>query len=115
MSPKYLCIVLIIATIACSASCRPGAAKEETTSASVWQEFKELPTRAITGLQNMVAVLTAPRLKDRKDICVWKICSRPLKKTNKLTEKKPSETGRKLSDAELVDIWKEINSRIISV
>ncbi len=115
MSPDNLWIVLIIVTIVCSASCRPDAANEESTSARVWHQFKELSTRAITGLRNIAAVLTAPRLKDRQDICVWRICSRPLKKTNKIPEVKPSEIGRMLSDPELANIWKEINSRIVLV
>jgi len=102
--------VLIIATMFCSASCRPGAVNEETTPVSVWQQFTELSADAITALQNMAAMLTGPRLKDRQDICVWKICSRPLKKTNSIPEK-PSETGGRLSDAEFEAIWNTINLR----
>jgi hypothetical protein len=68
MNHKILWIVLIVAALLCSASCRPGAAKEETTSASLWQQFDELSARATTGLRNMAAELTAPRLKDRQDI-----------------------------------------------
>jgi len=111
MNQKSLWSVLIIATMVFSASCIPGVVKEETKSPSAWQQVKGFSTRAITGLRNIVALLTAPKLKDRKDICVWKICSRPLKKTNKITEKKPSEIGRKLSDVEMIDIWKNSNSR----
>jgi len=32
--------------------------------------------------------LTAIKYKDHRDICVWKICSRPLKKTTKAAAKK---------------------------
>ncbi len=115
MSPKYVSIVLIFATVIFSASCHPGAAKEETTPVSAWQQFKVFSARAITGLRNMAVVLTVPKLKDRQDICVWKICSRPLKRTNKIPEVKLSEAGHKLSDADLVAIWKKINPRIVSV
>jgi hypothetical protein len=111
MSSKYLWVVLIIATIVCSASCHSGAAKEGTRSLSVWQKFKALRAGAITGLRNMTALMTAPKLKDRQDICVWKICSRPLKKTNNMPEEKPSEIGRKLSDVEMIAILKSLNSR----
>ncbi len=114
MGPKYFWVVLIIATIVCSASCRSGAAKEGTRSLSVWQKFKALRAGAITDLRNMAAVLTAPRLKDRKDICVWKICSRPLKKTNSIPEEKPSEIGRKLSDVEMIAILKTLNSSLVN-
>jgi hypothetical protein len=56
--------------------------------------------------------LTAPRLKNRKDICVWKICSRPLKKTTTAKpEQKPVEIEQTLSDAELSVIWKIMFSR----
>jgi len=110
MNQKSLWIVLIIAIMVFSASCRPGAAKEETTPASVWQKLKVLSARAITGLRNMAALMTAPKLKDRQDICVWKICSRPLKKTNNMPEEKQTEIGPKLSDAELAAIWKTQNS-----
>ena len=111
MSPKYLLVVLIIATIVCSAICHSGVAKEGTKSLSVWQKFKALRAGAITALQNMAAELTAPKLKNRQDICVWKICSRPLKKTNSIPEVKPSEIGRKLSDVEMIAILKTLNSR----
>jgi len=111
MSPKYLWLVLIIATMVCSASCQSGEAKKGARSLSVWQKFKALRTGAITGLRNMADVLTAPKLKNRQDICVWKICSRPLKKTNSISKEKTSEIGRKLSDVEMIAILKTLNSR----
>jgi len=114
MNPKYLWVVLIIATIVCSANCHSGAAKEETTPAGVWQQFKVLSARVITALRNMAVELTAPKLKDRQDICVWKICSRPLKKTNNMPEEKPSETKGRLSDAEMIAIWKTLNSSLVN-
>jgi len=115
MSPKHLWIVLIIATIVCSTSGHSGAAKEETTPADVWQKFKESSARVITALRNMAAVLTAPRLKDRQGICVWKICSRPLKKTNSIPEVKPLETGGGLSDVKMIAILKSLeNSSLVN-
>ncbi len=100
-----------------SASCIPGAVKEETKSPSAWQQVKRLSARAITCLQNIVALLTAPKLKDSKDICVWKICSRPLKKTNNMTDnkEKPSETGGRLSDAKVMVILKALNERRVGI
>ncbi len=119
MNQKSVWIVLIVAALVCSASIRPGEAKDETTLASVWQQFKELSARTITGFEKTVsgitAVLTASKLKDRKDICVWKICSRPLKKTNGVSGEKPSEVGHKLSDAELMAILKTLNSRRMGI
>jgi len=110
MDKKSLWIVLIIATMVCSASCQSGAAKKGTRSLSVWQNFKE--SSAITRLRNMADVLTAPKLKNRQDICVWKICSRPLKKTNSIPEEKPSKTEGRLSDIEMIAIWETLNLRI---
>ncbi len=115
MSPKYLWIVLIIATMVCYASCRPGAAKEGTTPASVWLQFKELSADAITSLRNIAALMISPKLKNRQDICVWKICSRPLKKTNKIPEVKPSESGGRLSDGDMIAILKNLeNSSLVN-
>jgi len=115
MSPKYLWIVLIIATMVCSASCQSGAAREETRPASVWQQFKELSADAITSLRNIAALIISPKLKNRQDICVWKICSRPLKKTNKIPEEKPSESGGRLSDGDMIAILKNLeNSRRVN-
>jgi len=103
-----------VAALVCSASCRPGAVEDGTMSASVLNELRELSVRVITGIEKTVsgitALLNASKLKDRQDICVWKICSRPLKKANKIPEVKPLEIGRKLSDAELTAIWKTQNS-----
>jgi hypothetical protein len=114
MNQTTLWIVLIVAALVCSASCRPGAVKEVTMSASVLNELRELSVRVIAGFENTVsgitAVLNAPKLKGRQNICVWKICRRPLKKTNRIPEVKPLEIGRKLSDAELAAIWKTQNS-----
>ncbi len=96
----------------CSASCQSGEAKKGARSLSAWQKFKALRTGAITGLRNMADVLTAPKLKNRQDICVWKICSRPLKKTNSIPEEKPSKTEGRLSDIEMIAIWETLNLRI---
>jgi len=115
MNQKSLWIVLIIAIMVFSASCHSGAAKEETTPAGVWQQFKVLSARVITALRNMAVELTAPRLKDRQDICIWKICSRPLKKTNNMPEEKQSETGGRLSDSEIMSILKTFNSRRVGI
>jgi len=77
--------------------------------------FEEKTFELFQELKSAWGKLTAPMFKGRKDICVWKICSRPLKKTNKVSEKKPSEIGRKLDDAEMMAIWKTINSRIVGI
>ncbi len=115
MDKKSLWIVLIIATMVCSASCQSGEAKKGARSLSAWQKFKALRTGAITGLRNMADVLTAPKLKNRQDICVWKICSRPLKKTNSIPEVKPLETGGGLSDVKMIAILKSLeNSSLVN-
>ncbi len=72
-------IILIVATLVCSENSRPGEAKEETVQPSVWQQLRELSAEAITGLWNMVALRIAPRLKDRKNICLEDLQSVPQK------------------------------------
>ena len=64
----------------CSAVCSVESAREEAGSSGVWEKLKDLSVGFIARLgktnTDLVTVLTAPRLKDPKDICVWKICSR---------------------------------------
>jgi len=58
--------------------------------------FEEKKFELFEELKSAWGKLTETMMKDRKDICVWKICSRPLKKTakvmaeNKTAEKKDS-------------------------
>ncbi len=47
---------------------------------NVWAEFK-------TKLRSFYHELTEPKVKNKYDICIWKICSRPLKKDNEPPEK----------------------------
>jgi hypothetical protein len=51
--------------------------------------------------------LTAPRLKDRMDICVWKICSRPLKTTT--TAKPELKKGEKAGGSRKIRIFEDKN------
>ena len=60
-------------------------------------EFEKIKTDVFHELKSAWGKLTAPKLKDRKDICVWKICSRPLRKTAKVVaENKTAENGGQL-------------------
>jgi hypothetical protein len=60
-------------------------------------KLEKLKTDVFHELKSAWGKITAPRLKDRKDICVWKICSRPLKKTAKVVaENKTAENGGQL-------------------
>jgi hypothetical protein len=55
------------------------------------------------------------KAENRKEIFVWKICSRPLKTTTTAKpEHKPAGIEQTLSDAELSLIWKIMYSRLAS-
>jgi len=72
MSPKYLWIALIIATMVFSPSCRPGAAKGETKQASVWQT--KAP-RKILRIRFRFSVTLIPRIFLGVYVCLRQECS----------------------------------------
>ena len=115
---KFLSLLVVLAVVAVVSlsGCQANSVNTSLGGLSKTKlEFEKITTDVFHELKSAWRKLTAPMFKGRKDICVWKICSRPLKKTNKVSEKKPSEIGRKLYDAEMMAIWKTINSRIVGI
>jgi len=93
MKPASVLIIFLMFVICTSGYVH--AETEETEWVSLFSYVKNLGTNALKSVAEYVSEgvekLTAKKYKDRKDICVWKICSRPLKKVNnsaKLDEKK---------------------------
>jgi hypothetical protein len=94
-----LLIVLVIVVLSLSGS-------QASTNVMV-PESEGRTTISPQGPGGIWKKLTAPRLKDRKDICLWKICSRPLKKT---TSVKPGlKKEEKAGSSRQIRIFKNKN------
>ena len=74
-----LLVVLVIVGLSLSGNLARTISPDSTSEMGIGPERKLTSSSQETG--GVWGKLTAPRLKDRKDICVWKICSRPLKTT----------------------------------
>jgi hypothetical protein len=73
------------------------------------------PTDLFQEIKKTWAKLTAPKYKDPKDICVWKICSRPLKKKTKTGDRHANVNQQNSGDAKWEAIYLMINSRIVNI
>ena len=94
-----LLVVLVIVVLSLSGS-------QASTNVMVL-ESERRTTISPQGTGGIWEKLTAPRLKDRKDICVWKICSRPLKKTT--TAKPGLKKEEKAGSSRQIRIFKDKN------
>ncbi len=82
MKPVSVLIICVLYFICLSGGIR--AETEETEQGTLFSYFINAGINAFKSVTEYVSEgvekLTAKRYKDRRDICVWKICSRPLKK-----------------------------------
>ncbi len=95
---KAIFIILLLLITFTSISTSPSQAPDAVQSTRLIDAVRVFSLNALQ-VKEMIAQavnkLTAPRLKDKHDICVWKICSRPLK---------PAYKGPK-AKAEIVSCW----------
>ncbi len=79
---KAIFIILLLLITFTSISTSPSQAPDAVQSTRLIDAVRVFSLNALQ-VKEMIAQavnkLTAPRLKDKHDICVWKICSRPLK------------------------------------
>jgi len=82
MKPVSVLIFCVLFAFCLSGGIR--AETEETEQVTLFSYFMNAGINAFKSVTENVSEgvekLTAKRYKDRRDICVWKICSRPLKK-----------------------------------
>jgi hypothetical protein len=108
---SLLVILVIVAVVSLDGSQAKAFSKHPGSYNKMEVGSENSRTDLFQEIKTFWAKLTAPLYKDRKDICVWKICSRPLKKTNDIPKKNPMEELRKLNAAKLKAIAKILYSR----
>ncbi len=108
---SLLVILVIAAVVSLDGSQAEALSKHPSSFNKMEVGSDNSRTDLFQGIKQFWAKLTAPLYKDRKDICVWKICSRPLKRSNDMPKKNPLEELRKLEAAKLKAIAKILYSR----
>ncbi len=100
-----LLVVLFIVGLSLSGNLAKTISPDSTSEMVFGPERKPASPSQETG--GVWEKLTALRLKDRKDICVWKICSRPLKTTTTVKPKLKNE--EKAGSSSKIWIFKDKN------
>ncbi len=72
-------IILILGTFVSSTEIPLKVDEKQSKSEVILEKFKHLNSK----ISQIWTQLTVTKSKNFKDICVWKICSRPLKKMSK--------------------------------
>jgi len=108
---SLLVIFFIVAVVSLDGSQVKAFSKHPSSSNKMEVGSDNSGTNLFQEIKKFWTKFTAPLYKDRKDICVWKICSRPLKRSNDMPKKNPLEELRKLEAAKLKAIAKILYSR----
>ncbi len=97
---KFLSLLVVLGVVAVFSLSGSQASSVNTSLDGLSKKvlmFEEKTFELFHKLKSAWEKLTAPMFKDRKNICVWKICSRPLRKTAKVVaENKTAENGGQL-------------------
>jgi len=100
---RFLSFLVVLVIIGLSLSGRTISKSPESTMVFGPERITANSSQETGGIWKK---LIAPRLKDRMDICVWKICSRPLKTT---TTAKPGLKKEEKADSSRIRIFKDKN------
>ena len=101
---RFLSFLVVLVIVGLSLSGRTTSKSPESTMVFGPERKTTISPQGTGGIWKK---LTAPRLKDRKDICVWKVCSRPLKKTT--TAKPGLKKEEKAGSSRQIRIFKDKN------